>query len=268
MEIRQLTALERRRTWGSQKGGGDARVLWAGCYREARARLARRSSVVVGAIAALEDMNVENGTARSELPVSSGCESYARLREDYILVVSRALFLQSGINDRLWSYGYLWTDFRYRRRGLALQVLREGLRIIQGMGGHHCSCFVAQGNQSSVDLAKKLGFIRLGFVRLVFAGAVRSEVPIEEGSAQIVLVECSTQCSVSSNLPARLLESFGVGAELVVEGLTVGRSLIPWRRNMSRIVKLVYCDRILGLARIESFSITLALRLRRVGNDG
>ena len=154
LNVQRLSLAFRRRYWTRHADEPDASILWPGIRQQIGQWLAGESPIVAAALTA------------SSKPV----------------VASRAIFSRSQTLHDLWYYGYFYTLPKYRRLGLGERVMRDGLAAIAKAGARNCSCYVAENNHASADLAIKLCFQKLPFVRVVFRDAqdalhtIRSQV--------------------------------------------------------------------------------------------
>ena len=223
-----LSALRRRNYWSRHSSEQDASLLWPGIRSVIRQWLTGSFPIVVGAI---------TGTGEP-------------------IVASRCVFMRSGTCRELWSYGYLYTRPEYRREGLALRVMTSGLEAIAAAGAKQCSCYVAEDNMASADLAVKLGFQKLPFVRVV----ILNEAPSLVHSAPHKFATVSVNLDSSPLKLEELLQSdaWGIGAPVVVDELSPPGRRRNWRSKGEELVRVTYEGTNVAFARISPSKVVFA----------
>ncbi|MBK7646016.1 MAG: GNAT family N-acetyltransferase [Betaproteobacteria bacterium] len=210
----------RRDYWTRNADEPDAPILWSGIRQEVGRWLAGESTIVIGALA----------------------------NSDNEIVASRSLFSRSPTCSDLWYYGYFYTLPNFRRMGLGERVMHEGLAEIAKLGARNCSCYVAENNHASADLAIKLGFKKLPFVRVVFRGT-------EEGIPNTVHHELVETSDVRLLAEAMTLIDQVIdrteGAPVITDELFIRPPWLPWKIADSQLIKLEHNQiGTLGIARI------------------
>lgn len=218
--IKKLSPLFRCNYWTLHSNEPDATILWSGLRSEVGRWLACEFSVVIGALTALNEVET---------------------------VASRSVFSRSLTLRDLWYYGYFYTLPNFRRVGLGERVLREGLAKIRAAGARRCSCYVADDNYASAELAIKLGFRRLPFVRVVFR-------VIKDITSDVVRKE-PTAIDDIRKFPGymKLIDEIvcgGDGAAVVMDELLVRKPWQPWKSPDSRLILLEFNKGSLGIGRI------------------
>lgn len=224
--VQRVSPAFRRGYWTRNRDELDAAVLWPGLRQELVQWLACESPIVIAALAG-------SGEA---------------------FVASRSVFSRSQTLRDLWYYGYFYTLPNFRRLGLGERVLREGLAEIGKAGARYCSCYVADDNRASADLAIKLGFRRLPFVRVVFSGAEDAAVlavlqgPAETGDVRML--------AGAMDLIGRVTGG-AEGAAIITDELFVRHPWQPWKTADSRLVRLGHEKIGIGIGRIGPYKAVL-----------
>lgn len=217
LRVQCLSPAFRRKYWTRNAREPDTDILWSGLKKELARWLAGERSVVVAVLTTTE------------------------------AVASRSVFSRSLIRDDLWYYGYFYTSPDFRRLGLGERVMRHGLLEIERAGARYCSCYVAIDNRASADLAVKLGFRRLPFVRVVFRGsedAARHAIRLSVAESDDV-----GQLAGAADLIDKVVGG-SEGAPVVTEELLVRKPWQPWKSAENRLVRLEHEGQRLGIARI------------------
>ncbi len=237
LRVQRLSLSFRQGYWTRHPDEPDAPILWLGIRQEVGRWLAGESTIVIGALA----------------------------KSDQEIVASRSVFSQSSTCRDLWYYGYFYTLPNFRRLGLGERVMREGLAEITKAGARNCSCYVAESNHASADLAIKLGFKKLPFVRVVFRSA-------GEGTPN------SVHCHLAETSDVRLLAGAIslinpiVGstqeAPVITDELFVRPPWLPWKTADSQLIWLEHEQSgKLGIARIGPHKAVFLPNLDALTND-
>lgn len=237
LNIRRLSPAFRQGYWTRNSDEPDAPVLWSGLRQEIGRWLAGESPIVIGALA----------------------------NSDEAIVASRSVFSRSQTLRDLWYYGYFYTLPKYRRLGLGERVMREGLAEIAKAGARNCSCYVAENNHASADLAVKLGFQKLPFVRVVFRST-------EECTLHAIHRRLAETCDVRLLAGAMTLIDQVIGctegAPVVTDELFVRPPLLPWKPADSQLIHLEHNHGgKLGIARIGLHKAVFLPNLDALTND-
>ena len=75
-------------------------------------------------------------------------------------VVGFAYFAQDENDPSQWWGGDLIVHPRHRRRGVAAQMLEEGIRALQAKGAARLITYIAHDNEASLAFNRKHGFVR------------------------------------------------------------------------------------------------------------
>lgn len=215
--IRTLSPWFRRQYWQQHADEADASVLWPGFRRILGQHLAGDMSIVTAAIT----------------------------QPHPVQVASRSVFNRSRLYPDLWYYGYLLTLPEFRRQGLGERVIQAGLAEIRRAGAKYCSCYVEYGNRASVDLAERLGLVRLPLVRMVVRG-VDSEITGD------ICLEPAHSPDVRQWVVKGEVQEGTAGEAIAADELHVPRSSLPWRSPDSALYWLYLGERIVGVARVSA----------------
>ncbi len=219
LNIRHLSLAFRQRYWTRHADEPDASILWPGIRQQIGQWIAGELPLVTAAL-----------TTSGE-PV----------------VASRAIFSRSQTLHDLWYYGYFYTLPKYRRLGLGERVMRNGLAAIAKAGARNCSCYVAENNHASADLAIKLGFQKLPFVRVVFRDSQNASHTTRSQLAETTNVRLLAGAWTLINRIA----GGKVGAAVITDEVTIPRPWQPWKSAESQLVYLKHENgEILGIGRI------------------
>lgn len=237
LSIRRFSTAFRQTYWTRHSDEPDAPILWSGLRQELGKWLARESPIVIGAI-----------TAPGEK-----------------VVVSRSVFSRSPTCRDLWYYGYFYTQPGFRRLGLGERVMRAGLNEIRRVGAQYCSCYVAEDNYASADLAIKLGFHKLPFVRVVFRDI--NECISHPVSRRLM---GKSSASLVTDIPSLIDQILGGkdGASVITDELTIRSPWQPWKSAEDQLVQLED-DKggNLGIGRIGPSKAVLVPNLDKLSND-
>ncbi len=235
MKVQRLSLAFRRNYWTRNADEQDAGNLWAGFRPELSRWLSGETSIVIGALTT---------------PAPS-------------IVASRSVFTRSIVDHEHWFYGYFYTHPTFRRQGLGESVMRAGLMEIAKLGGRCCSCYVAENNSASIDLAIKLGFRQLPFIRVVFRGGHDSERDCRNVLAEAKDAHLSSDINELVNA---MIGDWGANA-IVKEELLVRKPWQPWRRADSHLVKVYNEGICLGVGRVGPNRGILLPDLKAINND-
>lgn len=215
MDIRALSLWFRRQYWRQHADEVDASVLWPGFRRILGQHLAGDMSIVTAAIT----------------------------QPNPVQVASRSVFTRSRLYPDLWYYGYLLTLPEFRRQGLGERTVLAGLAEIRRAGAKYCSCYVEYGNRASVDLAEKLGLVRLPLVRMVVRG-------VDSGMTGEICLEPAQSPDIRQWIAKGEVLGGTAGEAIAADELHVPKPSLPWRSPDSVLYWLHLGERILGVARV------------------